>query len=330
MQQLDNPQAEARVGSAPRFLCYNYGSINLDHVYRVPHLVAPGETLASHDYSVGLGGKGANQSLAMARAAGSISHWGRLGQQDAWARDTLYRAGVDVERVTLLDGPSGHAIIQVDDQGENAIILFPGANHGTTQQELAELVATTQPGDWLLLQNECSGLETLIPLAVEHGLKVAFNPAPMDNNVARLPLHLCSLLFVNRTEAALLVGLPVESRAQDLLDALAQRLPETEIVLTLGGEGAWHQQHGMCRHQPALPVVAVDTTAAGDTFIGYYLAALQAGSSVDDCLRHAATAAALGVQRSGAAESIPTLDEVQRALQQAPISPDAPVDPQTP
>ncbi|HSH56924.1 MAG TPA: ribokinase, partial [Halomonas sp.] len=325
MQRLDTPQDDAKGRSAPRFHCYNFGSINLDHVYRVPHLVAPGETLASHGYSVGLGGKGANQSLAMARAAGAVSHWGRLGRQDAWARDALSRSGVDVERVTLLDGPSGHAIIQVDDQGENAIILFSGANHGTTQQELAELVATTQPGDWLLLQNECSGLETLIPLAVEHGLKVAFNPAPMESSVARLPLPLCSLLFVNRTEAALLVGLPVESSAQALLDALATQLPETEVVLTLGDEGAWHQYRRLRRHQPALPVVAVDTTGAGDTFIGYYLAALQAGLPIEECMRRAATAAALGVQRPGAAASIPTLDDVQRALQQAPISPDAPV-----
>lgn len=330
MPRHDTPQDDARGGCVPRFHCHNFGSINLDHVYRVPHLVAPGETLASHDYSVGLGGKGANQSLAMARAGGTVSHWGRLGRQDAWARDALSRAGVDVERVALLDAPSGHAIIQVDDLGENAIILFSGANHGTTQQELATLVATTQPGDWLLLQNECSGLERLIPLAVEHGLKVAFNPAPMDDNVARLPLHLCSLLFVNRTEAALLVGLPVESTGGALLDALAAQLPEAEVVLTLGDEGAWHQHHSLRRYQPALPVVAVDTTAAGDTFIGYYLAALQAGKSIDDCLRHAATAAALGVQRPGAAASIPTLDNVQRALLQGADSPSAPVDPRAP
>lgn len=293
------------------FHCHNFGSINLDHVYRVPHLVHPGETLASLDYRVGLGGKGANQSLAMARAGGRLSHWGRLGRQDAWARDALARDGVDVSTVMLVDGPSGHAIIQVDDAGENAIILFPGANHETSRQELADLLAAARPGDWLLLQNERNGLEELIPLAVAHGLKVAFNPAPMDSSVARLPLQQCSLLFVNRTEAALLCGLAVESSAEALLDALAAQLPGAEVVLTLGGEGAWHQQAGLRRHQPALPVVAVDTTGAGDTFVGYYLAALQANLPVEECLRRAATAAALGVQRAGAADSIPFLDEVE-------------------
>ncbi|MGM0913675.1 MAG: ribokinase [Pseudomonadota bacterium] len=312
------------------FYCHNYGSINLDHFYRVPHLVAPGETLASRDYRVGLGGKGANQSLAMARAGGRLSHWGRVGRQDAWARDTLARAGVEVGQVRLVDEPSGHAIIQVDDAGENAIILFPGANHGSSREQLAELVDAATPGDWLLLQNERSGLEELIPLAVERGLKVAFNPAPMDDSVVQLPLSLCSVLFVNRTEAARLAGLAVQSSAEALLDALAAQLPETEVVLTLGGEGAWYQHRDERRHQPALPVVAVDTTAAGDTFIGYYLAALQAGMPIAECLRRAATAAALGVQRPGAAESIPTLDEVERALKQGTGSPGAPVNPEAP
>lgn len=312
------------------FYCHNYGSINLDHFYRVPHLVSPGETLASRDYRVGLGGKGANQSLAMARAGGHLSHWGRVGRQDAWARDTLARAGVDVGQVRLVDEPSGHAIIQVDDSGENAIILFPGANHGNSREQLVELVDAATPGDWLLLQNERSGLEELIPLAVERGLKVAFNPAPMDDSVVQLPLSLCSVLFVNRTEAARLAGLAVQSSAEALLDALASRLPETELVLTLGGEGAWYQHHDERRHQPALPVMAVDTTAAGDTFIGYYLAARQAGLPVEACLRRAATAAALGVQRPGAAQSIPTLDEVERALTQGPAAPEAPITPEAP
>ncbi|MDN3520902.1 ribokinase [Halomonas ramblicola] len=298
-------------------MLHNFGSINLDHFYRVPHLVAPGETLASRDYRVGLGGKGANQSLAMARAGGRLCHWGRLGRQDAWAGDILARAGVEVGHLALVDEPSGHAIIQVDDAGENAIILFPGANHGFSRADLETLVATAEPGDWLLLQNECRGLATLIPLAAERGLAIAFNPAPMAAGVLELPLHHCRLLFVNRTEAAQLADLPVEATASALLDALATRLPDSELVLTLGGEGAWYQHGSERLHQPALPVTAVDTTAAGDTFIGYFMAALQAEMPVSDCLERAATAAALGVQRPGAAESIPDRDEVERALQDA-------------
>lgn len=304
---------------------HNLGSINLDHFYRVPHLVTPGETLASRAYRVGLGGKGANQSLAMARAGGRVSHWGRLGAQDAWARDTLAQAGVEVSRIALVEEPSGHAIIQVDDAGENAIILFPGANHGFRPEALDTLLESTAPGDWLLLQNECNALESAMTRAAERGLQVAFNPAPMTAEVPELPLAHCRLLFVNRTEAAQLCALPPDSAAETLLDALAARLPASETVLTLGGEGAWYQHDGARLHQPALAVTAVDTTAAGDTFIGYYLAALQDDEGPEACLARAAAAAALGVQRSGAAESIPEAAEVaQWQRQTQPQTPNTP------
>lgn len=295
-------------------MLHNFGSINLDHFYRVPHLVRPGETLASRDYRVGLGGKGANQSLAMARAGGRVRHWGRLGRQDAWARDLLARAGVEVEAIALVDEPSGHAIIQVDDRGENAIILFSGANHGTTQQDLDTHFAAASPGDWLLAQNECNALPRVMERAVEAGLNIAFNPAPMSDAVLDLPLAHCRLLFVNRGEAAWLAGLDEAVAPEALLDGLARRLPGCETVLTLGGDGAWYQCGDQRHFQPALPVTPRDTTGAGDTFIGYYLATLQQGRSVIDCLQRAATAAALGVQVAGAAESIPEATAVERAL----------------
>lgn len=295
-------------------MLHNLGSINLDHIYRVPHLVHPGETLASHGYRVGLGGKGANQSLAMALAGGQVCHWGRLGRHDAWARDRLARAGVDVNHVELVDEPSGHAIIQVDDQGENAILLYPGANHGFTRRHHVALCQAARPGDWLLVQNECNALPELLDGAHRHGLAIAFNPAPMTDRVLTLPLETCRLLFVNRGEAAWLTGLPESSDAQALLYGLHQRLPETATVLTLGHEGAWYQAGDERHFQPALPVEAIDTTGAGDTFIGYFLAALQEQRRIPECLMLAAHAAALGVQQPGAADSIPSRDEVERYL----------------
>ncbi|APE32273.1 ribokinase [Halomonas aestuarii] len=301
-------------------MLHNFGSINLDHFYRVSHLVRPGETLASRDYRVGLGGKGANQSLAMARAGGRVSHWGRLHHQDAWARELLGQAGVEVAGVTLVDAPSGHAIIQVDDHGENAIILFPGANHGFDEADLEARLAATRPGDWLLAQNETNALPQVLEQAAERGLHVAFNPAPMGAEVMSLPLERCALLFVNRGEAAWLAGVDEAAAPEALLEGLARRLPETDTVLTLGGEGAWFQGGGQRHFQPALSVTPRDTTAAGDTFIGYYLAALQEGQGVTDCLTLAATAAALGVQVEGAAESIPPRDEVERALRDGPVT----------
>ncbi|MBW5800765.1 ribokinase [Halomonas elongata] len=297
-------------------MLHNFGSINLDHFYRVPHLVRPGETLAGHDYRVGLGGKGANQSLAMARAGGKVRHWGRLGRHDAWAKELLEQAGVDTDSIALVDEPGGHAIIQVDDHGENAILLFPGANHGFSEAGLSELIEAADPGDWLLAQNECNALAKALELAHARGLNIAFNPAPMTEDVVALPLELCRLLFVNRGEAEELTGLPEGTAASELLDALTERLPDTETVLTLGGEGAWYQ-HGETRlFQPPLPVTPRDTTAAGDTFIGYYLAARQAELPVETCLARAATAAAIGVQRLGATESIPELADVEALLEQ--------------
>ncbi|MCA0973695.1 ribokinase [Halomonas denitrificans] len=295
-------------------MLYNYGSINLDHVYRVSHLVRPGETLASHEHRVGLGGKGANQSLALAKAGGQVQHWGCLNAQDGWARELLQDAGVDVAGVKQVPGPSGHAIIQVDDSAENAILLFPGANHHFKAEDIAELMQACSAGDWLLLQNECSVLADSIQLAHQRGVQIAFNPAPMSDDVKRLPLHLVDLLFVNRGEAAWLAECEDDASAETLLDALAQQLPTTALVLTLGAEGAWYQ-HGDQRHfQPASSVKAVDTTAAGDTFIGYYLAAMQEQASVAECLALASTAAALGVQRQGAATSVPARHEVDSAL----------------
>nr|WP_299241019.1 ribokinase [uncultured Halomonas sp.] len=299
-------------------MLYNYGSINIDHVYRVSHLVRPGETLSSRSYRQVLGGKGANQSLAIARAGGHVMHWGLLGQGDHWVLETLSSAGVDISRVELTLEASGHALIQVDDQGENAIILHPGANHAFTDAQQDALLAIPVAGDWLLLQNECNALDRLITLAAERDLLVAFNPAPMAANVLQLPLERCQLLFLNRGEAADLIDEQEQAPRERLLDGLRRRLPEVEIVLTLGREGVCYQ-HGDTRLQlEAHRVEALDTTAAGDTFIGYFMAARQRNAKVEEALRLASTAAALCVQREGAAPSIPVVAEVEDATRDWP------------
>ncbi|MEO1855724.1 MULTISPECIES: ribokinase [Chromohalobacter] len=291
-------------------MLYNYGSINIDHVYRVSHLVRPGETLSSQSYTQVLGGKGANQSLAMARAGGEVTHWGRLSQGDRWALETLARAGVNTSLIELTADASGHAIIQVDDHAENAIILNPGANHGFSERHIEALMTSVQPGDWLLLQNECNALGTVMTLAARHGMRIAFNPAPLGANVHSLPLELCQVLFLNRGEAAALAGLEDNAEVDALLDVLSRRLPDVELVLTLGRDGVCYQWGEQRLALPALPVEAVDTTAAGDTFIGYFMAARQREASIDTCLREASAAAALCVQRAGAAPSIPLASDV--------------------
>ena len=298
-------------------MIFNLGSINIDYTYLVPYFVRPGETLESDDYNIGLGGKGVNQSLAIARAKGMVSHWGRVSSIDAWVTIELESAGVGVKDIELTPEPSGHAIIQIDALGENAILLFSGANHGFTREKMTALVAQTAPGDTILIQNECNGLDQLILLAVSHGCKVIFNPAPMTSKVSSLPLDQCELLFFNRTEAAALLEMPVDSSAADLLMRCKESLGDVEVVLTLGSEGAWYQRSNETLFQPALKVKAVDTTAAGDTFVGYFLAARQAGLTPSQCLQRAATAAALAVQKFGAASSIPMASDVDGIIYQS-------------
>lgn len=291
---------------------YNYGSINIDHVYRVPHLVRPGETLSSQDYQQVLGGKGANQSIALARAGSEVLHIGRYNLADQALVHTLIDAGVSPIYLATVTEPSGHAIIQVDDQGENSIILYAGANHSFTPDQLVCCLQTAQAGDWLLLQNECSCTQEMIELAAARGLQLAFNPAPMQAAVKELPLERLAVLFVNQVEVCQLLDLPLEPppALADLVTLLQTRWPTTLVVITLGAQGAASIYQGQLEFVPALPVQVVDTTGAGDTFTGYFLHAWMQGQPLRTALERAVKASALCVQRVGASSSIPYAAEV--------------------
>lgn len=286
---------------------FNVGSINIDSVYRVPHLVQPGETLSSRSLEIVLGGKGANQSVALARAGIPVCHVGRLGKADAWAAEQMRDAGVNVGAVSMIDGPSGHAIIQVDDEGENSIILHGGANQGFSRALLSQALADAESGDWLLMQNECNAMADAFAIAGEKGLSIAFNPAPMTADVGRLPIEQCAVLIVNETEAAALAGTDDPEAA---LSLLGERCPDTRLVLTLGSRGALLQRAGERRQQAAEAVQVVDTTGAGDTFVGYFLAGLIQGLDEDAALQRACRAAALAVTIAGATPSIPLASDV--------------------
>jgi len=290
---------------------FNFGSINIDLVYRVPHLVRPGETLSSRSLETVLGGKGANQSVALARAGVNVGHIGRLGRADDWASLQMQSAGVEISNVEHIEEPSGHAIIQVDDAGENSIILHGGANQSFDAQSLEKSLESAREGDWLLIQNECNDISVAIEIAVRKGLSVAFNPAPMTAPVIELPLERCAVLIVNETEATALAD---TQNLDSALDALAKRLPDTRIVLTLGSKGAVLQHHNQKFTAQALSVEVVDTTGAGDTFVGYFLAALINGLEDQSALHRACAAAALSVTKAGATPSIPMAHEVDALL----------------
>jgi len=301
-----------------RVLCF--GSLNIDHVYQVEHITRPGETLSTSSYRLFAGGKGANQSAALGRAGAAVHHAGRVGADGQWLLDKLQAVGVDVSRVVVSDEPTGHAVIQVDACGENAIFLYPGANHDIGEKQIETCLKGFDNGDILLLQNEINSIPCILQLAHDRGLHTILNPAPFTASVAQYPLDLVDVLVANRTEATGLIGLTPqqiaaeEMPAEALLTALAHRLPGVELVLTLGAEGARYRAEDVALSVEAEPVTAVDTTGAGDTFIGYFVAALAAGRPAAAALRRAAVAAALACTRPGAMDSIPGRDQVDAAL----------------
>lgn len=392
----------------------NFGSLNIDHVYRIASIVRPGETAATDSYQVFAGGKGANQSAALAKAEAMVTHAGRLGADGRWLAEKLYRAGVLTRHIEIDDHqPSGHAVIQVDAQGQNAIFLFAGTNRQITDAQISRVLDDCEPGTVVLLQNEINGVGKIIDEAHRRGLWVTFNPAPFTPEVLAYPLEKVDLLIVNQTEAQGLAGLADPTDDLATLKALAGKFPLAEIIMTLGSGGSYYLRGnrpipmpvgldaddtpisvntrpntpahfdaksdkgmdlgvllverqvitprqlmaaiitqakaqpllaledvvwkmGLATHQvvsqataaqrgldhydltqpihiPASKVEVVDTTAAGDTLIGYFLAFKLEGKPIEDSLRLATIAAGICCSRAGAMDAIPTRAEVLEA-----------------
>ena len=287
----------------------NFGSINIDHVYRVPHLVKPGETLSSLDLVTGLGGKGANQSVAIARAGVSVAHVGRVFKGDRWAVELLASTGVDTDNIALIEGASGHAIIQVDDQGENAIVLHGGANQSFSIADIESALNHNQQARYLLMQNETNLLAEAFELAQAKGIKIVLNPAPMTDNIKDLPLAKLDTLIVNQGEAEALCG---AADIDEMTRQMAALAPQTRVVVTLGGDGAMLLANGEVTHINSPSVDVVDTTGAGDTFVGYFFAGVAEGMNDHDALQRACLAGSIAVTRQGAITAIPDRSEVDR------------------
>lgn len=288
---------------------WNLGSINIDHFYALPHIPAPGETLAATELTTGLGGKGANMAVACARA-GARSHMiAAIGQDGVWARDRLMEYGVDTRFIEALDTPTGHAIISVAQDGENAITLFHGANHEIPDTLPARALSEAATGDWLLMQNETRLQAQTAKLARTLGLQVAYAAAPFDADEVRALAPVLDLLILNEVEMAQLTDATGWSPGHGL------NMPI--IIVTLGSDGArlYQKDTGWAEETfPAVPADPVDTTGAGDTFTGYVLAGLDRGLSLPQAMRIAAHAGALMVQRHGTADVIPDLREVEDAM----------------
>ena len=287
-------------------MIWNLGSINADHVYAVPHIPAPGETLAATALTYGLGGKGANMSVAAARAGARIAHLGAVGADGGWMVERLEGYGVDCTHVQRREGPSGHAIIAVDARAENAITLFPGANREIDLDAVKQALDKADPGDLLITQNETNGQVEAAAQARARGLRVVYAAAPFEAGAVRAVLPHLDLLVLNEVEAQQLsqaLGTPIEE------------LPVPQVVVTLGAAGCdWIETATGARHHVDAPrVEAVDTTGAGDTFTGYLLAGLSEGLEMEAALKLATRAGALKVGRHGAADAIPSREEVAQA-----------------
>lgn len=281
---------------------WNLGSINIDLFYGVPHLPGPGETLACTSHSRGLGGKGANISVAAARAGARVHHIGAVGADGRWARDLLLEYGVDTRCIEVGHAATGHAVIATDDAGENCIILAPGTNQELLEDHLTQALTQANTGDWFVCQNETNLQSQGATLAKQLGLNVAYVAAPFDAKAVAGVLNELDLLILNKVEAAQLAQ--VTGQTPDVLGV-------AEVIVTLGADGAdWYHEGAAHRVNP-VKVTPVDSTGAGDTFAGYVIAGLDRGFSMDQALTQASRAAAIMVTRYGTADVIPDLKDLE-------------------
>ncbi len=304
---MEQAKSSRQPGTSRQVRVLSFGSLNLDLVYQVDHIVRPGETIDADDVQTHCGGKGLNQSIALARAGADVAHAGIVGEDGQALLDALADAGVDAGRVRTEPGKSGHAIIQVDAAGQNSIVLFGGSNRHVTQAYIDEALEGYGAGDVIVLQNEVNMLPEIISSAAARGMRVVLNPSPFDARVGECDLGLVWLFFVNEVEGEQLTG---ESEPDRILDVFARRYPDANVVLTLGAAGAVARFGDQRVAQPAIPAQVVDTTGAGDTFTGFFLAEYLRGGDVAQALLVAARASSIAVSRAGAAPSIPTLAEV--------------------
>lgn len=292
----------------------NIGSLNLDHVYNVDHIIAPGETEATCGLNLYLGGKGINQSMALAKAGVEVYHGGLIGDDGQPFLDACAEYGVNAKYIRKIEEKTGHTVIQIDKHGQNSILLYGGANQCLTESYVDEVLADFASEDILLLQNEVNLLPYIVDKAYEKGMQIALNPSPYNEKLEKVYMAKISIFLLNEVEGAQISG---STDPQEILKVMLEKFPHARIVLTLGKDGAIYADKTQTYFQPIFPVKTVDTTAAGDTFTGYFLAGLAEEMPIPEILRMSAKASSIAVTRSGAVPSIPYRKEVMEALQEA-------------
>ena len=292
----------------------SFGSLNIDYVYSVPHFVKKGETLSAKELNVYTGGKGLNQSIALARAGVETYQAGAIGTDGMFLLEQLKEAGVKTDLVKILDDVrTGNAIIQNDDEGDNCIVLFGGANQAITKEQVDEAFKDFTNEDYLLIQNEINELSYIVEKAKEEGMKIILNPSPMNEKIMKLPLDQIDYFILNEIEAMQILEMdkPEEIDGKYIVSLLHERFKDATIVLTLGSEGSVCISDDEYIEQSIYKVKAIDTTAAGDTYTGYFIAGILKGKTIKESMDIASKASAIAVTRQGAAPSIPVLEEVE-------------------
>lgn len=289
-----------------------FGSINIDLVTRVERIAQPGETVIGPSYTAIPGGKGANQALAARRAGAKVTMAGAMGRDGfaSLALSHLKADGVDVSAIVALEEPTGAAFIAVDAKGQNAITVAAGANDLARAAQTGALALTR--GDLLLLQREVPDLEgeAAARMAKNSGARVILNLAP-GGAISRAYLALIDILVMNEHEAEIMaVALGLHGVPHDALARAVAKLGPAGIIITLGAAGAvgWYEQRSYSL--PAFKVDVVDTTAAGDAFVGAFAAALDSGAVFDDALQHGLAAGSLTCTKAGAQPSLPWQREI--------------------
>lgn len=283
----------------------NFGSINKDFVYLVENFVQSGQTISSKKYEVFLGGKGLNQSVALAHSGANIYHAGCINKNDNSIIIQLNKWGVNTDNIIKVEDPTGHAIIQVNDNGENSIIIHGGANHSISSEQIENTLNKFKSGDILVLQNEINKIEEIINRGYEIGMKIFLNPAPFTKEIINYPLQKLDTLIFNESE-----GFGLSSGEQDktkILKYLSKKYPSTKLLLTLGKKGSIYIYNNKVIEIPANKVNSVDTTAAGDTYIGYFISSYYKNNEVKESMEIASKAASISTTKMGGAISIPKL-----------------------
>ena len=289
----------------------NFGSCNIDYVYSLDHIVSPGETETTYKMETFSGGKGLNQSIAVAKAGAKIFHAGCIGEGGQMLEDMMKSSGVDTTYIKKVPEKNGHAIIQVTAKGENSIFLYPGSNAMVEKDYIDSVLADFSENDILLLQNEISNIDYIVEKAYEKGMCIILNPSPFNDEIKKIDFNMLSYIILNEVEAKAVSG---SEDAKESLAFFQKHYPDLKVMLTLGSRGCIYKDTEIEASQEIFPVEVVDTTAAGDTFTGYFIAGIASGDDTKEILKTATMASAIAVSREGAAPSIPEKCEVLKAI----------------